>query len=295
LWKAWPEGIEMEHISFDHVGRNIGLLSVDEQRRLQTATVAIAGVGGVGGFPAERLARLGVGRLKLADPEFFDKSDGNRQFGATVKTVGKKKVDVLEEMLTEINPRLLIERFPDGVTQENVSAFVMGADLIIDAIEFFRFAPRIHLYREARRQRVTVMLSGAVAFAAPLLVFTPEAMTMEEYFSLDSRGRPDDFFGILQRLCPRLPSYIPPEIGLSMLRRERPISTLSPACALAGVLLASESLLMLLGKRVPVVVPQCTVVDLFTREFVTVNIATGEGVVTPPLLPVSNPEIDKSF
>ena len=123
--------------------------------------------------------------------------------------------------------------------------------------------------------------------AAPLLVFTPEAMTMEEYFGLDPQGRPNNFLGVLQRLCPHLPSYVPPEIGLSMLRRERPISALSPACALAGVLLASEALLILLGKRPPVVVPQCTVADVFTREFVTVDITTGEGVVIPPLLAVS--------
>lgn len=274
----------MDDVLFNHISRNIGLLSVDEQRHLQEATVAITGVGGVGGFPAERLARLGVGRLKLADPEFFVMSDGNRQFGANAKTVGRPKVDVLGEILAEINPRLLIERFPDGVTQENVSTLVKESDIIIDAIEFFSFGPRVHLYREARRQGVTVILSGAVAFAAPLLVFTPEAMTMEEYFKLDDQGRPHDFLAILQQLCPRLPTYVPSEMGLRMLRREMPISTLSPTCALAGVLLASEALLLLLGKRPPVVVPRCTVVDLFAREFITVNTTTGEGMIMAPTL-----------
>ena len=272
----------MEHVQFDHVGRNIGMLSTDEQRRLQEATVAIAGVGGVGGFPAERLARLGVGRVKLADPEVFTTTDGNRQFGASADTLGRPKVDVLAETLAAINPRLTIERFHDGVTPANVRAFVDGSKLIIDAIEFFSFDPRILLYREARRQGVTVILSGAVAFSAPLLVFTPDAMPMEEYFNLDEYGRPRDFLAILQRLCPRLPAYVPAETGLSMLRRETAVSTLSPTCALAGVLLASEALLLLLDRRPPVVVPRCVVVDLFTREFVTVNTATGEGVVGHP-------------
>lgn len=272
----------MEHVPFDHVGRNIGLLSKEEQRRLQEATVAIAGVGGVGGFPAERLARLGVGRLKLADPEVFTTTDGNRQFGASSDTMGRPKVDVLAETLAAINPRITIERFHHGVTPENVRAFVDGSDLIIDAIEFFSFDPRILLYREARRQGVTVILSGAVAFSAPLLVFTPEAMPMEEYFNLDEMAKPLNFLAILQRLCPRLPTYVPAETALRMLRRESAVSTVSPTCALAGVLLASEALYLLLGRRSPVVAPRCVVVDLFTREFVTVDVTTGEGVVGHP-------------
>jgi molybdopterin/thiamine biosynthesis adenylyltransferase len=274
----------MEDVLFDHVGRNIGLLSPDEQRRLQQATVGIAGVGGVGGFPAERLARLGVGRLKLADPESFAITDGNRQFGAGANTMGRPKVDVLQEALVAINPRLNVECFKEGVTRENVAGIVEGCNLIIDAIEFFSFDARVLLYREARRQGVTVILSGAVAFAAPLLVFTPEAMPMEEYFNLDQNDRPRDFLAILHKLCPRLPTYVPAEDALRMLRRETPVSTLSPTCALAGVLLASEALFLLLNRRPPVVVPRCVVVDLFMREIVIVNTATGEGVVGHPVL-----------
>jgi molybdopterin/thiamine biosynthesis adenylyltransferase len=249
---------------------------------LQEATVAIAGVGGVGGFPAERLSRLGVGRLKLADPEVFTMTDDNRQFGASTETMGRPKVDVLAETLVAINPRLTIDRFHDGVTSENVRAFVTGCNLIIDAVEFFSFDPRVLLYREARRQGVTVILSGAVAFSAPLLVFTPDAMPMEEYFNLDDTGNPRNFLAILQRLCPHLPTYVPAETALRMLRRETAVSTISPTCALAGVLLASEALFLLLGRRPPVVVPRCVVADLFTREFVTVDTATGEGVVGHP-------------
>jgi len=276
----------MDQGLFDHVGRNLGLLSPEDQQRLHRATVAIAGLGGVGGFPAERLARLGVGRLKLADPETFAVTDGNRQFGSSTTTLGRLKVDVLAEMLARVNPRLTIERFPEGVTPENVARFVEGDDLIIDAIEFFSFGPRLALYREARRRGVTVILSGAVAFAAPLLVFTPDAMPMEEYFNLDEQGRPRNFVEILQRLCPRLPAYVSAETALPMLRKEAPVSTVSPTCALAGVLLASEALFLLLDRRPPIVAPRCVVVDLFNRDFVTVNTATGEGMVGHPILEV---------
>jgi len=254
--------------------RNIGLLTDEDQERLWRSTVAIAGVGGVGGLPAERLARLGVGCIKIADPEVFSETDLNRQFGSSLGSIGRKKADVVREVIEGINPRIRVTAFTDGLTKENLSTFLDGTDIVIDAIEFFIFSPRFLLYPAARAKGITVVLSGAVGYGSPLLVFDPKGMTMETYFGLNP-GNPSsvDFRVIAHRLCPKMPEYVSDELKRKILNREMPITTVSPACSLAGSLLAQEALFLLLGNRPPVVVPRCMVLDLYRREYVEVDLS----------------------
>jgi tRNA A37 threonylcarbamoyladenosine dehydratase len=67
--------------------RNMGLFWEAEQEALRKSTVAIAGVGGVGGLAAERLIRLGIGGLKITDPGDFEESNFNRQFGSSMRSL----------------------------------------------------------------------------------------------------------------------------------------------------------------------------------------------------------------
>ena len=71
---------------------------------LKNSTVAILGIGGVGSFAAEALARTGVGTLILIDKDVVDITNVNRQIHATLKTVGRPKVEVMAERIAEINP-----------------------------------------------------------------------------------------------------------------------------------------------------------------------------------------------
>ena len=71
---------------------------------LKNSTVAILGIGGVGSFAAEALARTGVGTLILIDKDVVDITNVNRQIHATLKTVGRSKVEVMAERIAEINP-----------------------------------------------------------------------------------------------------------------------------------------------------------------------------------------------
>ena len=73
---------------------------------LKNSTVAILGIGGVGSFAAEALARTGVGTLILIDKDVVDITNVNRQIHATLKTVGRSKVEVMAERIAEINPKL---------------------------------------------------------------------------------------------------------------------------------------------------------------------------------------------
>jgi molybdopterin/thiamine biosynthesis adenylyltransferase len=259
---------------WENFGRNIGILTKDEQRRLKDSTVAIAGIGGVGGLPAERLTRLGIGHIKIADPETFTNSDLNRQFGSSIKTLGKKKVEVVGEIMKEINPDLQLNMFPEGINQKNIEDFLDGVDLVIDAIEFFAFKERMLLYPKARERGIYVILSGATGFGSPLFVFSPNGMTMEEFFEVPSEKEKIESFQIsAHKICPKLPEYIDQEIIQKMVKRELPGSTLSSICALAGSLLSTEVLLLLLKKRKPVIVPKCILLDLFRQELVKMDLS----------------------
>src|SRR4051812_13073560 len=126
------------HFSYEEAfDRNIGWVTEWEQQALRGKRVAIAGMGGVGGIHLLTLARLGIGAFNLSDFDTFDIANFNRQAGAFMETVGRKKLDVMAEMALGINPELDISRFPEGVSPENVDEFLRDVDLFVDGVDFF--------------------------------------------------------------------------------------------------------------------------------------------------------------
>ena len=96
-------------------GRNFGFLSGSDQEVLRNARVGIAGLGGAGGMEAHALARLGIGHFHLADLDRFELSNFNRQMGASLKSIGRKKTEVTKEMIESINPGAEVTVFGEGI------------------------------------------------------------------------------------------------------------------------------------------------------------------------------------
>lgn len=112
------------------------LLGTQGMERLQHAKVAIFGIGGVGGFTAEALARSGVGAFALFDDDRICLTNINRQIIATRKTVGKKKVEVMRDRILEINPKAEVELHETFYGAENAGEFDLSAyDYVVDAID----------------------------------------------------------------------------------------------------------------------------------------------------------------
>lgn len=130
--------------------RNIGLVSRDEQARLRDARVAIAGMGGVGGVHLVTLARTGVGRFTVADFDTFDAVNSNRQYGAFTHTYGRKKTEVMTEVATSINPGADLRVIDAALDEGNVEAFLDGADVVVDGLDFFVPHVRRLVYSAAR-------------------------------------------------------------------------------------------------------------------------------------------------
>lgn len=164
--------------------RNLGLINEDEQDRLRSSRVAIAGLGGVGGIHLVTLARIGVGAFNIADNDTFEAVNFNRQYGASLNTVGRKKTDVMAETARSINPEARIEVFPDGINPSNIDEFLDGVDFVIDAIDFFAIDARRLLFKKAREKGIYAATSGPIGFGATLQVFSPAGMAFDEYFGI---------------------------------------------------------------------------------------------------------------
>ncbi|MGH8212291.1 MAG: tRNA threonylcarbamoyladenosine dehydratase [Rhodanobacteraceae bacterium] len=132
----------------------------DTVARLAQARVAVIGLGGVGSWAAEMLARGGIGSLTLIDGDEVCISNINRQSHALQHTVGWVKVEVLAERLRAINPELHIDARGEFLTPARIPALVdEHRDLILDACDAFRV--KIELIAACRRARQPLIVVGS--------------------------------------------------------------------------------------------------------------------------------------
>ncbi|KMT21279.1 tRNA threonylcarbamoyladenosine dehydratase [Clostridium cylindrosporum] len=104
--------------------------------KLKSSTVAIFGIGGVGSFTAEALARSGVGKLILIDDDNICLTNINRQIHATTKTVGKDKVEVMRDRILDINPKCIVEVHKSFYSKDTAESLISTEyDYVVDAID----------------------------------------------------------------------------------------------------------------------------------------------------------------
>jgi molybdopterin/thiamine biosynthesis adenylyltransferase len=164
--------------------RNIGWITREEQELIKNSTVGIAGCGGMGGLVAVTLLRLGVGTIKIADNEAFDVSNLNRQFAATMATIGESKAIETARMLRAIADDTIIEVYPQGITEETVHSFVDGCDIICDEIEFWATGARILLHQAMRQRKSMILCAPTVGHRVYVFKFTHNSLTMETVLSM---------------------------------------------------------------------------------------------------------------
>ena len=112
------------------------LIGKDGVKTLENSTVAIIGVGGVGGYACTMLARAGVGNLIVVDFDKVDETNINRQIIANTKNVGMDKTTVLKEMLVQINPNCKVTAICERFSAENAAKILnKNVDFVIDAID----------------------------------------------------------------------------------------------------------------------------------------------------------------
>ena len=167
--------------------RNIGIITNSEQQKLSNCTVAIAGMGGIGSNVAIILARMGVGKFRIADFDRFEPSNINRQYGAFVDTVDRLKVDVVAKDIQRINPAAEVQIESEGYTRDNAARLLQGADIAVDAIDFYAIDAHLDFHQDARRHKLFVLMGSPIGFGACLQIFDPSGMSIEEYCGIERR------------------------------------------------------------------------------------------------------------
>ena len=112
------------------------LVGNDGMKKLNSAKVAIFGLGGVGSFVCEGLARSGIGNFVLVDFDKIDESNINRQLIATVKTIGKYKVDLMKERILEINPDANVETYKEFyMADSEIDIITQDLSDVVDCVD----------------------------------------------------------------------------------------------------------------------------------------------------------------
>ena len=119
----------------DRYIRNKQLISEKEQEILCGKSVAVVGLGGLGGHISEQFARLGVGNLILIDSDVVEQNNLNRQMFATEETLGAPKIYAAIARLTDVNPHVKYIARHEYLTFENSAELLRGADIVMDAVD----------------------------------------------------------------------------------------------------------------------------------------------------------------
>jgi tRNA A37 threonylcarbamoyladenosine dehydratase len=143
------------------------LIGNERLDRLINANVLVVGMGGVGSFAAEFIARAGVGRMTIVDGDVVDPSNRNRQLPALATTHGQSKADIMAERLLAINPELQLRSIKEFITPEKVAEVLdTDYDYVIDAID--SITPKVTFIKAAREKGLRIVSSmGAGAKLDP--------------------------------------------------------------------------------------------------------------------------------
>lgn len=122
------------------------------------AHVVVVGIGGVGSWAAEALARSGIGRLTLIDLDHVAESNVNRQIHALESTFGAAKVTAMKQRIAAINPACLVDTVEEFIDEANVATLIPAADAVIDAIDHVRAKAALIAY--CRRAGIRIVTTG---------------------------------------------------------------------------------------------------------------------------------------
>ena len=232
----------------DAFDRNLGWFTEKEQQSLRGKTIAIAGMGGVGGVHLLTLVRLGVTKFRIADLDVFEVANFNRQVGAMMSTVDQPKVAVLARMAKDINPEVEIVEFPVGVTAENLDGFLHGVDLFIDGFDFFVLDIRRQTFARCRELGIPALTAAPVGMGVAFLLFTADGVSFEDYFRFEGKSELRQYINFLMGLAPSgmHRAYLVDPTRLDVARRKAPSTMIG--VQLCASFTAAQVVKLLLGR-----------------------------------------------
>lgn len=232
--------------------RSLTLLGKAASERLACSSVLVVGVGGVGGYAAEMLARSGVGSLTLVDADCVAPSNINRQLIALQSTIGKSKVDLFAARFLDINPEISVTPLQTFLSPDNVAGILeRNYDFVIDAID--TVAPKTALLAECLRRHIPVISSmGAGGRLNPTKVMVSDLwQTTEDGLARAVRQRLKKM-GLRRPLKVVCSAEVPRRrsvIELDLPNKRSSYGTIAPVPATFGIFLASEAIRLLIREQ----------------------------------------------
>ena len=166
--------------------RNMMTLSPEENAKLATFKVFVAGCGGLGGYVIEELGRLGIGHITAVDGDVFEESNLNRQLLSTVALLGKSKAETAKQRMLEVNPDVEVTPIHIMIDDDNCPELIRGHDLVIDALD--NMGTRKVLERACEKEGIP-MVHGAIAgWYGQVSAIFPGDRVMESYIQPMRKG-----------------------------------------------------------------------------------------------------------
>jgi molybdopterin/thiamine biosynthesis adenylyltransferase len=263
--------------------RNLGILTQEQQNTISKARIAQAGVGGNSDIVLT-MAQLGFQHFTLADPDVFEVSNFNRQMGADLTSLGKKKVHHMRNLLHAMNPWTEVQVLPEGVTENNINFFLKDVQVVVEAMDIQAAPLKSKLTDDALSRGIPVFTSPSPGWGAALLFFDPtRSPSMSELLGDPPSGEfskniHDDqelkWVHYLARLIylstplnNGIPEGVMPELYTS---RDAP-SCISLACRLRASLIPTAVLKWLFHKEKLPCIPSVIHYDLYSNTIIVIK------------------------
>ncbi|MBF0532572.1 MAG: ThiF family adenylyltransferase [Candidatus Omnitrophica bacterium] len=251
------------------IDRNIGILTEAQQESLKGSTIALFGLGGLGGVIAEIFTRAGIGGLKIVDYDKFEPTNLNRQIFSFQDTLGRWKTDVTEEFLKKINPEIKIEKY-NVIDQSNVDQILNNSKIAVLAIDSAK--PCVIISRAAKRLGIPLVEGWAIPYGNSR-VFMPDSPSLEEVYDMPTLGKDiadisdEDFKALKIYMLANLKKidgvekFYPP-LAIERIQKGQ-IPSFAPIVWLTAVLMALETLRILLKWGEPILAPRFSLYNPF--------------------------------
>ena len=168
--------------------RNIGTIGIEGQRRLLQASVAVVGLGGLGGYVAEALARMGVGCLTLIDHDAFEAHNLNRQLLSREDNLGEEKAEAACQRIRAINGAVTVICREESFREANAARLLEGVDVVVDALD--RVSIRLVLQDASARLGIPMVHGSIGGFLGEVMTIFPGDLGLHGLYG-DGEGVPD--------------------------------------------------------------------------------------------------------
>jgi len=173
--------------------RNLSTISQAGQIQLLSSLVSVAGLGGLGGLVTELLARIGVGRIRAADGDWFEDHNLNRQVLCTRETIGEAKADAWRRRCGDVNPAVAVEAVSTALDLREIPTFFDGAAVAVDALGGLAF--RQDLQKGAAEAGIPLVTGASAGWAGYAAVVLPGARGPSDMMGLGPAA--EDRLGVL--------------------------------------------------------------------------------------------------